>query len=478
MSAVVATHGRSAYAVASGPQAGRGNDHALDRASDQESMSPAELRRATWTCSIGSAMEYYDFALYSLASALVFGPLFFPSTVPFMGLVASFATYFLGFAVRPLGGIFFGALGDRVGRKTVLLATITLMGLSSTAIGLIPTYQSIGVWAPILLVLMRLLQGFGAGAEQAGVAIMMTESAPRGRRGFYAALPFLGIQVGTVGAGLVYFTMLVGVPNIAATWLWRLPFLGSAILLVTAIYMRMRLKESPAFARLREERHVETTPIRETLQSAWKPILCGLGLRMAENGSSSIYQVLAISYLVHTVGMSGRWGTMALIGAACVGAGTIPVAGLLSDRFGRVRVYRAFAILQVVSALPIWFVFSRGNPWLCLAALSLGLGIATWGMFGTQGAFLPEMFGARHRYTAVSFTREFSSVIAGGVSPMVGQFLIAMFVHFHVGGTDAGKIAWLPLAIYVVFLGVLAIIATYFIPETRDRDLLDDRDAF
>ena len=176
--------------------------------SQRPEMTPEELRRAAWTCSVGSAMEYYDFALYSLASALVFGPLFFPSTIPGMGLVASFATYFIGFAVRPIGGIFFGRLGDRHGRKKVLLLTVTLMGLASAAIGLIPSYATIGIAAPLLLVFMRILQGFGAGAEQAGAAVMMTESAPKERRGYFAALPFLGIQMGTVAAGLIYFGML------------------------------------------------------------------------------------------------------------------------------------------------------------------------------------------------------------------------------------------------------------------------------
>lgn len=442
-------------------------------------MTAEELRHAAWTCSIGSAMEYYDFALYSLASALVFGPLFFPSSIPGMGLVASFATYFLGFAVRPIGGIFFGQMGDRYGRKKVLLLTVTLMGLASAAIGLIPSFGTIGIAAPLLLVLMRILQGFGAGAEQAGAAVMMTESAPREKRGVYAALPFLGIQMGTVAAGLIYFAMVTYVPNIADTWIWRVPFLGSAILLIIALYMRMHLKESPAFAKLKEEEeNEEAMPLQETLKLSWRPIVAGLGLRMAENGGSSIYQVLAISYLVHTVHMSSQWGTLALIGAAFVGAVTIPGAGWLSDRYGRVRVYRGFAILQAITAVPVWYVFSQGSPLMSMLALSLALGVATWGMFGTQGAFLPEMFGVRNRYTAVSFTREFSSVIAGGVSPMVGQFLIAMFARFHIGGVSSGKYAWIPLSAYVIFLGILAIISTFFIPETRGRDLMSEHDVF
>ncbi|WP_242402380.1 MFS transporter [Komagataeibacter kakiaceti] len=191
-------------------------------------LSVSELRRAAWTCSLGSALEYYDFALYSLASALVFGPLFFPSASEVTSLIASFATYFVGFAVRPVGGIIFGTLGDRIGRKRVLLITVTLMGLASTGIGLIPTYQTIGIWAPVLLVAARMLQGLGAGAEQAGAAVMMTEYAPLGQRGFYASLPFLGIQIGTIIAAMVYCSLLFGVTDITHSWVWRVPFLVSA----------------------------------------------------------------------------------------------------------------------------------------------------------------------------------------------------------------------------------------------------------
>jgi len=456
------------------------NGAAAPSASSEANDSPitvAELRRAAWTCSVGSALEYYDFALYSLASALVFGPLFFSHSFPGMGLIASFATYFLGFAVRPVGGIFFGALGDRVGRKTVLLLTVTLMGVASSGIGLIPTYRTIGVWAPILLVLMRMLQGFGAGAEQAGAAVMMTEYAPEGQRGFYAALPFLGVQVGTVLAGVIYFTMVAQADNITQTGLWRVPFLGSALILGVALYMRLKLKESPAFARMKEEQKSESVPLSQTIRTSWRTILAGFGLRMSENGSSSIYQVLAISYLVHTVGLSSRWGTLALIGAAVVGAVTIPIAGILSDRLGRVPVYRGFAILQALSAFPVWYCFSLGNPMLSMMALALALGVASWGMFGTQGALLPEMFGARHRYTAVSLTREVSAVMAGGVTPMVGQFLITVIQAWHIGGANGGRIAWIPLAAYVLFLAVITIATTFFIPEPRNRSLLDDEDV-
>ncbi|QDH17980.1 MFS transporter [Swingsia samuiensis] len=446
---------------------------------EEVTITIEDLRRAAWAASVGSAIEYYDFALYSLASALIFGPLFFSGTSPTVGLVASFATYFIGFAVRPIGGIIFGRLGDRLGRKTVLLLTISLMGLGSAGIGLIPTYASIGIAAPLLLIVLRIVQGLGAGAEQAGAAVMMTEMAPSSRRGFFASLPFLGIQLGTIVASSLYFAMLEWIPNVAHTWLWRLPFLVSIILLAMALYMRLHLKETPAFKKAREEAdHHEHEPLRDVLMSSRHPIFAGIGLRIAENGGSSLYQVLAISYLVHTIGMSPLWGTASLICAACVGAITIPVAGRLSDRYGRVKVYRSFAILQALTAIPVWYIFSYGNIVLSMISLSLALGVATWGMFGTQAAFLPEMFGSRNRYTAVSFTREFSAVISGGVAPMIGQYIIGLFAFYHIGHATTGIYAWIPLALYVVGISSMAVLATFYIPETKGRDLLSPKDAF
>ena len=439
-------------------------------------LSVSELRRAAWTCSLGSALEYYDFALYSLASALVFGPLFFPSVSPVTSLIASFATYFVGFAVRPVGGIIFGTLGDTIGRKKVLLITVTLMGLASTGIGLIPTYQTIGVWAPVLLVTARVLQGLGAGAEQAGAAVMMTEYAPAEHRGFYASLPFLGIQIGTIIAAIVYCGLLFGVTDITHSWVWRVPFLVSAVILVVALYMRLKLKESPTFEKIQRKTQEEHEALAVVIRTSWRTIIAGIGVRMAENGGSSIYQVLAISYIVNTMGLPGLWGTSALITAAVVGGFTVPIAGLLSDRFGRIKVYRSFAILQGVTAFPVWYAFSTGRPLLAVLALSMGLGITTWGMFGTQAAMLPEMFGARHRYMAVSMSREVSAVIAGGVTPLVGSFIIRWVAAFHPDAVHPGQMAWLPIAGYVVLLSMTTIATTFFIPECRNRDLLEQND--
>ncbi|MGC3962807.1 MAG: MFS transporter [Rhodocyclaceae bacterium] len=448
-----------------------------DIKSPASTVTTADLKRAAWTCSLGSALEYYDFALYSLASALIFGPLFFPEQTPTMGLIASFGTYFLGFAVRPLGGILFGSLGDRLGRKFVLLATVLLMGVASTLIGVLPTFETVGYWAPAMLVALRLLQGLGAGAEQAGASVLMTEYAPREKRGYYAALPFLGIQIGTLMATGIYLLLLLGSDNISQGWLWRIPFLSSVAIIAVAVYIRLHLKESPSFAKLEAHQQVTDKPLANLLKGSKKSVSIGIGLRLAENGGSSIFQALAISYLVNIVGMEKTTGTICLLAAVVVGAITVPIAGWLSDRFGRVKVYRGFALFQLVAAYPVWWVFSQGNLIASVVAISLALGVGAWGMFGAQGALMPELFGAKHRYIGVAMAREVSAVIAGGIAPLVGSAIIAWVVSNHGGDKAAGIHAWMPIATYLAGLTLLTVISTFFTPETRGRDLDDVRDA-
>ncbi|WP_199429758.1 MFS transporter [Qaidamihabitans albus] len=442
----------------------------LSGSAGQGRITEADLRRAAWASSLGSALEYYDFALYSLASALIFSELFFTGADPATGRILAFATYFIGFAVRPIGGLFFGSLGDRIGRKQVLLLTVLLMGAASSLIGLLPTYGSVGLLAPILLVVLRVAQGLGAGAEQAGAATLMAEYAPRQRRGFFASLPFMGVQLGMVTAALVFFLLLIPSEDIVHGWLWRVPFLASGVLIAVALWMRLRLKESPSFSKLAAREQVRDKPLRTLLRTSRRPVLVGLGLRMAENGGSSIYQALAVSYVV-TVALSeadspGPIGAISLVFAAAVGAVTVPVAGRLTDRYGRVPVYRGFALLQLALAVPAWWIMSTGHVVATVAVLSVALGVGVWGMFGAQGALLPELFGAAHRYTGVSVAREFSAVVAGGVAPLVGAVLLSAFND-----------SWVPLAGYVILLTLITLATTFVTPETRGRDLDAETDA-
>jgi MHS family metabolite:H+ symporter-like MFS transporter len=457
---------------------------------DTPKVTTADLRRAAWASSIGSALEYYDFALYSLASALIFSPLFFPHGNPATGLILSFSTYFVGFAVRPIGGIVFGRIGDRRGRKYVLVATVGMMGTASALIGVLPTYNGspgdwyssgVGILAPILLLILRIVQGLCAGTEMAGASVLMTEYAPTRRRGYYSSLPFMAVQVGTVAAALIYFVLYsAGKQTITETWLWRVPFLASLIIIAVAIYLRLRLKESPTFRKLAAHGQIADHPLRELLANSRGTLLRGIGLRMAENGSSSIYQALAVAYVTSAaVGVKGPIGALSLVFAATLGAVMVPIAGALSDKFGRVRVYRAFAVFQLVAAFPVWWALSQGSTIVTIVVISLALGVGTWGMFGSQSAFMTELFGARHRYLGVSVAREVSAVVAGGLAPLIGATIIAAVVAADGGSTvpGAGLGSWVFLAGYTAILCAITVATTFVTPDPADRNLDDNRDA-
>lgn len=420
----------------------------------------ANLRRATLASSVGSALEYYDFALYGLASALIFGKLFFPALGEGAAIAAGFATYAVGFFARPIGGLVFGTLGDKLGRKWVLMMTIGLMGGASTLIGVLPTGEQVGILAPILLIVLRVLQGLGAGAEQAGATTLMAEYAPVRRRGFFAALPFVGIMVGTIMASVVFFLLGLVDQQIVYDWLWRVPFLASILLIGVAVFIRLQLKESPTFIQLEKQDQVAASPFTSVFKTSFPSILRGIGLRMAENGGSAIYQTLAVTFVTVVAGSKPWEGPLAIAIGATLGIFVIPLAGILSDRFGRMKVYRIGAIIQLVLAIPAWALLSTGETWLIIPVLAITYGVGVNVMLGVQCATLPELFGNRHRYIGVAVSREFSAVLAGGIAPFIGALLLAAFGN-----------SWWPLALYVIVLTLITLWATYTTPETRSRDL-------
>lgn len=426
----------------------------------------ANLRRATLASTAGSALEYYDFALYGLASALIFSKVFFTSLDASTALIASFATFGVGFVARPLGGLFFGTIGDRLGRKWVLVVTVLLMGGSSTLVGALPTYDQIGVWAPILLVFLRLCQGFGAGAEQAGATVLMAEYSPVRRRGFYSALPFIGIQGGTLLAAMV-FVYLGGLPNdVLIGWVWRIPFLASFVLILIALFIRMRLRESPTFVALEKHEQISEHPMKEIFGHSFGTVLRGIGLRMAENGGSYLFNTLAVAYATGTIGVAKSIGPVAVAVGSLIGMVTVPWAGHISDRVGRVPVYRFGSVVLLVLAFPSWYLISLGQPWLVIVLIAVMIGFGVNTMLGAQCALLPELFGSRHRYLGVAIAREFSAVLAGGLAGILGAILIKIY--------DG---SWVPLGIYTFGLAAITFATTFVTPETLRRDLTAIPDA-
>lgn len=436
---------------------------------DDAVVEPDQLRRATLASSVGSALEYYDFYIYGLASALIFGPLFFAPLGPDGALIASFATYGVGFAARPFGGLFFGYIGDRFGRKMVLILTIALMGTASFAIGLLPTFEQAGMLGAVLLVTLRIIQGLGAGAEQAGATTLISEVAPRRRRGFFASLPFVGIQLGTLlGAG-TFALIAMADTTVLQGWLWRVPFLASFILIVVAVFIRLKLKETPAFQELEKHKNVVKNPIGALWKHSKKNVLVGIGLRMGENGNSSIYSALLVSFMSMPAGVfagNNSIGPVGLLIAAGFAAILVVTFGALSDRFGRVPVYRYGALFQAIIAVPAFYLVTLGNVTLVWIVMAVGIAIGVQSMLGPQCPLLPELFGSQYRFTGVAMSREISAVIAGGIAPLLGAVLLAATNH-----------SWMVLAIYSLVLALISFVTTFFTPETVGRDLVSTEDA-
>lgn len=436
---------------------------------DDAVVEPDQLRRATLASSVGSALEYYDFYIYGLASALIFGPLFFAPLGPDGALIASFATYGVGFAAGPFGGLIFGFIGDRFGRKMVLILTIALMGTASFAIGLLPTFEQAGMLGAVLLVTLRIIQGLGAGAEQAGATTLISEVAPRRRRGFFASLPFVGIQLGTLlGAG-TFALIAMADTSVLQGWLWRVPFLASFILIIVAVFIRLKLKETPAFQELEKHKNVVKNPIGALWKHSKKNVLVGIGLRMGENGNSSIYSALLVSFMSMPAGVfagNNSIGPVGLLIAAGFAAILVVTFGALSDRFGRVPVYRYGALFQAIIAVPAFYLVTLGNVTLVWIVMAVGIAIGVQSMLGPQCPLLPELFGSQYRFTGVAMSREISAVIAGGIAPLLGAVLLAATNH-----------SWLVLAIYSLVLALISFVTTFFTPETVGRDLVSTEDA-
>ena len=436
---------------------------------DEAVVEPEQLRRATLASSVGSGLEYYDFYIYGLASALIFGPLFFSPLGPDGALIASFATYGVGFAARPFGGLIFGYIGDRFGRKMVLILTIALMGTASFAIGLLPTFEQAGMIGAVLLVTLRIIQGLGAGAEQAGATTLISEVAPRRRRGFFASLPFVGIQLGTLlGAG-TFALITMADKSVLQGWLWRVPFLASFILIVIAIFIRLKLKETPAFQELEKHKNVVKNPIGALWKHSKKNVLIGIGLRMGENGNSSIYSALLVSFMSMPAGVfagNNSIGPVGLLIAAGFAAVMVVTFGALSDRYGRVPVYRYGALFQAIIAVPAFYLVTLGNVTLVWVVMAVGIAIGVQSMLGPQCPLLPELFGSQYRFTGVAMSREISAVLAGGLAPLLGALMLAATNH-----------SWLVLAIYSLVLALISFVTTFFTPETVGRDLVSTEDA-
>lgn len=419
------------------------------------------MGRVAFASGIGSALEWYDFFIYGNAAAVVFNKLYFPALDPSTGTLLAFASFGIGFVVRPLGGLFFGHFGDRIGRRNVLIATLLLVGGATFLIGCIPSYAAIGVAAPLLLVAMRLVQGFGAGAEYGGAVIYAVEHAPPGKRGWFGSWSPMGVSLGTLlAAGVFAAVSTLPEPEFLA-WGWRVPFWLSAVLVLVGLWLRMRLAESPVFERAKQRRDVLRTPIKHALKTQPRSFAVVIGARFAENGLGYLFPTWSISYLAGTLGYSRTDALLAVTIATCAQLVMVPVWSILSDRIGRRPVYAGAAIFCALFAFPYFLLLNTKSTPVVLFAMAAAVGIGVAGMFGPQAAYFAELFGPRVRYSGFAFARELGSILAGGPAPAVASLLLAAL----------GGAPWL-VAGYMVLLAVITAVAVLLGPETYRTDML------
>lgn len=432
----------------------------MQSASRQTPAVRRAIRNAILSAIVGTAVEWYDYYLYATAAATLFNKLFFPSYDHLTGTLLAYASFAIGFFVRPAGSVLFGRLGDRIGRKKVLIITLLLMGSATTLMGLLPTYATAGVWAPLLLCVLRALQGLGSGAEYAGAVLMVVEYAPAKRRGLYGALPYVGVALGLLlSLAAIHLSSNLSKDAFEA-WGWRLPFLFSAVVVMLGLVLRATLKETPVFEALQQRRAIVKAPLKEVFSTSLRPMLCAWGARLGDNSLAYIYESFVIVYVTQQLHMARDTIVTALMFSTALQFVTVPLFGWVSDKIGRKPVYMGGALLSGVAIFPFFSMLqTRDLVWI-YTGLLLVSSIAKTMMTSAQSPWLAEMFPSRVRYTGFSLAREVTSPISGGIAPMIAVALLAA------GGGSPHYVAW-----YVVALGVITAFSVMMGPETRGCDL-------
>ncbi|WP_086662295.1 MFS transporter [Lentzea kentuckyensis] len=425
------------------------------------------IKKVVGASLIGTTVEWYDFFLYGSAAALVFNKLFFPTADPLTGTLLAFTTYAIGFLARPLGGVVFGHFGDRLGRKKLLVLSLLLMGGATMLMGVLPTYASVGVLAPVLLTLLRLVQGFALGGEWGGAVLIVSEHGDPKRRGFWASWPQAGAPGGNLLATGV-LAILAAVQSDAdfLAWGWRIPFLLSGVLVVIGLWIRLQVAESPVFLAAQEKAakapKEEKAPVLELLRHNWREVLVAMGARLAENVSYYVITAFILVYVVTGLGLSKSVGLNAVLIASAVHLVTIPVWGHLSDRFGRRSIYLVGAVGMAVWVFAFFAMLNTKDPVLITLATTVGL-VLHGAMYGPQAAFFSELFGTRVRYSGASIGYQLASIAAGALAPLIATALLKAY------GSS------FPISIYVVAMCVLTVVAVLMARETRGADL-EERD--
>ncbi|GAA3325210.1 MFS transporter [Paeniglutamicibacter sulfureus] len=433
----------------------------LDAAQQHPEATPKETRRALISSFLGSTVEYYDFLLYGAAAGLVFPHLFFPESMDKgLGTALSFVILLAGYIARPVGGVLFGHFGDKFGRKNILFITLMMMGLVSVAIGLMPTYQTIGIAAPLLLVLLRVIQGLAVGGEWAGATLMAAEHVKEKNRGFAASIAVTGGPTGSVLATLI-LGLFAGLPEEAfLAWGWRIPFLLSAVLVIIGLYMRYRVTESPDFLRAKATGATHTgMPLARVLRDYPKETILGTLAVAGPLFMQAMLAIFMVPYVVASGAVDRQTALMMLTASSLVHIFAIPFFAWLSDRYGRRPVMLAGALISVALVFPMFALFNSGVFWMIALGFMVGNPIIQASMYGPIGAFLAEKFDTESRYTGVSLTFQVGSVLGAGMAPLMSQWLVKLG---NGGGTN--NIAW-----YFIFLIAVGAACVLMSKETLKR---------
>jgi MFS transporter, MHS family, shikimate and dehydroshikimate transport protein len=410
----------------------------------------------------GSVIEWFDFLVYGTVAALVFNKTFFPTDDPFLSTMLAYASFSLTFFFRPVGGIVFAHIGDRIGRKKTLFLTLMLMGGGTVAIGLLPDFAAIGVAAPILLLLFRVLQGIGIGGEWGGALLLAYEYAPKHRRGLYGAVPQMGISLGLLLASSVIALLTLLPEDQFLSWGWRVPFVGSIVLVFIGLWIRNGLDETPEFKRIRDTGARLKLPIKEVVTKHWRAVLVSIGAKAAETGPFYIFGTYVIAYATNILDVRQNTVLLAVAAAALVATIWMPFFGHLSDRVGRPVLYRFSAIATIVLVVPYFWVLNIGETWAIFVATIGAFGILWGSVNAILGTLIAESFSPEVRYTGATLGYQVGAAIFGGTAPLIAAWLL-----------QASGGQWWPIAVYVAICAGLSVIASFFIKHVAHVEPTD-----
>jgi MFS transporter, MHS family, shikimate and dehydroshikimate transport protein len=419
----------------------------------------SKLNSVVFASCLGTVIEWYDFLIYANAAALIFNKAFFPTFDPLAGTLAALGSYAVGFLARPLGGALFGHYGDRLGRKSMLVLTLFIMGLSTFCIGLLPTYASIGVLAPILLILLRIVQGIGLGGEWGGASLMVLEHAPADRRGFYASFVQIGFPIGLVLASLV-FALVARLPEADfAAYGWRIPFLVSIVLLAIGTFVRSRVPETPVFEDMKARDRLSTNPVGEVVSKNGRTFLIAVGLKLSEVSWVYMLTVFVVVYATTKLSLPKSLMLDAVMYAALLELISIPFFGWLADRIGRRPLYIMGALFTILFAFPLFWMLESKSTALIFTAVMIAMNFGHGMMFGPESCYFPELFGPNVRYSGASFGFQLSAAIGGGFSPIIATAMVGYF-----GGTTG-------VSVMMIVLALITLAAALAARETRGKSL-------